>query len=147
MSPETWFLRLAAMPDPAYPPSRLKAGGDVRAGAWADSLHVLRALAVFEPGTSQGAISLLVPPPPGTNRQERLSVYLGGRAEPWRGHGSRPPVAARAVPQRFYGSKRRGAAIEWGRFGAACDVVRRQVLLQPTGRRGVQPQGAARVLP
>jgi len=131
MSSETWFLRLAALPDPVYPPSRLKAGGDVRAAAWADGIHVLRALAEFEPGSVQVAVRFWYNPA-AASRQERLAVHLGGRADPDAAVGL-GLLLRRGPFQRFYGLEPAEAPpIDWSHFGAACDVVRRQVLLDPT---------------
>jgi hypothetical protein len=132
MSTLVFHARLTAAPDPAYPPARLKAGGDVRAAAWADCLHLLRLLAEFGPGSVQVALRYHFDPA-ATHRQERLRVYLTG-------HAPDPAVAAslelllrRGPLQRFYTLQTAAPPpLDWRPFTAATDVVRRQLLLDPT---------------
>lgn len=121
-------FRLRAVPDAASPLARLKAGGDVRAAAWDAAVHTLRMVVDSEPSSVRQALRFSYNHA-AAHPQERLTIELTGQAE-------RVEAAAlgllleRGPLQEVYALEPADPSpVDWSRFGASCDVVRRQMLL------------------
>lgn len=145
MSGAAHAYRLRHLTDPAYPPFRLRAGGDVRLAVAADTEQFLRALSEFAPGSVSAAVRFLFRPAgQGMPPQQRLTVCLLATA-----HEKGCAAGLDALVER--GPLRRllelepvdAACIVVERFGAACGVVRRLSLLDPT----IEAEFNAKALP
>ena len=132
-------------PDPASPQFRLTAGGDVAEAIWADGEHLLRTLAAFPPGSASLAMRFDYDPARGNgNLQQRLRLQLLGQA-----HQDDVAVGLRILLdrspiRRFYDLQPADEDdIPCRKLGVACDIVRRQAVLDPT----VSPELNAKVPP
>jgi hypothetical protein len=139
-----WAFRMVSVPDAEHPPSRLRAGGDVRLAIQEDFEHFVRTMAAFPFGSAATAIRYLYQPVKADgDPSDRLDVHLLGWAV-GPGIAAMPLLTHSAPLGTFYdlvpcptGPIPRDA------FHAGCDVVRRQVVLAPT----VPPEFNAKALP
>ncbi len=127
-------FRLSAIPDPAYPCYQLRAGGDVGTATGEDTLHLVRTLASFPTGSVSVAIRYLYQPEAnGRDPQDRLEVFLSGQAHSEDSAASLSLLMEEGPLNRFYELKPcRKLPVHWSKFSAACDVVRRQTIREPT---------------
>ena len=134
MATRTWTLLLRELPDPAYPPFRLMAGGDVRDAVWSCGEHLVRMLADFPAGSVSTAIRFIYKPlVDGEDSQQRLSIYLVGQAHCDEVSVGLSLLLERGPFRQFYNLQPADETLlDLEQFEAACDVVRRQSILDPT---------------
>lgn len=128
----TYHLR--ELPDATYPAFTLKAGGDVRAAVQADAEHLPRALAELPPGSASVAIQFVYrPSSEGVGLQQRLATYVVGQAHDDDAAVGLPVLLDRGPFSQFYDLEPVGQMpAPRDCFRAACDVVRRASVLEPT---------------
>ena len=134
MSKDIARYRLSELPDRNYPPYRIQAGGDVPTAANADWEHFLRTWTEFQSHSAAVAIRFVYDPQQNrSGPKQRLSVWLMGQAHSAGARRILSLLLERSPVRRFYDLQPAdGAGITWGKFSAACDVVRRQSILEPT---------------
>ena len=134
MASRTWTFLLRELPDPAYPPFRLMAGGDVRDAVWSCGEHLVRMLADFPAGSVSAAIRFIYKPLGyGEDPQQRLSIYLVGQAHCEEVSIGLSLLLKRGPFRQFHNLQPAEDAFPGlEQFEAACDVVRRQSILDPT---------------
>lgn len=141
---EQFVYRISQLPDPAYVPYRLGAGGDVPSAIGADVEHVVRTLAAFPPESVSLALRFFYRPVGSVvSAHDRLGIYLIGQAsQSYR--GALRLLLEQGPLTRFYDLvSTEVCPIDRSRFVATCDVVRRQTILAPT----VTGESNPRVLP
>ncbi|MCY2928060.1 MAG: hypothetical protein NTV86_00925 [Planctomycetota bacterium] len=111
------------------------AGKDVRRAVQKDCEHLPRTLAGYPPGSATAAIWLrYLPSEEGHDLRQRLSVFLLGQAHQEEVASSLSILLGCGLFRRFYDLKvfDNEVLVPWSSFGATCDVVRRQTMIEPT---------------
>jgi len=141
MSQKPLLYRVTKLPDPEYGPYRLGAGGDVPSAIDADAEHVLRTLVEFPDKSVSMALRFYYRPSGGgIGRHDRLEMYIMGQADKSY-KGALRLLLERGPFTRFYELvPSESHPIDWSRFGATCDVVRRQTILTPTVTGELNPR-------
>jgi len=141
MSQKPLIYKVAKLPDPEYGPYRLGAGGDVPSAIDADAEHVLRTLVEFPDKCVSLALRFCYRPSGGgIGRHDRLEMYIMGQADKSY-KGALKLLLERGPFTRFYELvPTESCPIDWSRFGATCDVVRRQSILAPTVAGELNPR-------
>ena len=134
MQTDLTTYRVDEVPDATDPVLRVIAGGDLHAALRADGEHLLRTLASFPPDSVSVAIRFVYQPiADGEDPQRRLSIHLVAQAHREDRAASLSLLLEQGPLNRFYDLKpAENMPIPWKCFRAACDVVRHQILLEPT---------------
>ena len=141
MSQKPILYKVAKLPDPEYGPYRLGAGGDVPSAIDADAEHILRTLVEFPDKSVSLALRFYYRPSGGgIGRHDRLKMYIMGQADKSY-KGALRLLLERGPFTRFYELvPTESCPIDWSRFSATCDVVRRQTILTPTVTGELNPR-------
>ena len=121
------------VPDSACDEHRQEAGGNLMSGIREDIASFLRALAAFPPDSCTVAIRLSYKPGvEGIDPQDRLTVHFLGQSHCNETDAGLSLLMDRGSMGRFYDLHRIDpVAVERAALSAACDIVRRQSILEP----------------
>ena len=121
------------VPDSACDQHRQEAGGSLMSGIREDMGSFLRTFAAFPSASVTAAIRFSYKPGvEGTDPQARLTIHLLGQSHSDETDAGLALLMERGPMGRFYGLQQIDpAAMKWPRLHAACDVVRRQSILEP----------------
>ena len=126
---------LSEIPDQRLPAAQLKAGGNVLSAINADAEHLLRTLSEFEPGSVSVAIRFVYDPViNGQGKQGRLRIYLTAQSHDEDASQVLSLLLDQGPFKRFYKFQVCDGQVPlaWDSFSAACDIVRRQSIHEPT---------------